>query len=60
MKSPVVPGHLKKRLVLLLGKDYAGRVFLRGCLQALQRVRVEEQAALLVPRPRGPVEDCEQ
>ena len=52
--------NLQKRPVFLLGQHDPGRVLLRGRPQALQRVRAEERAALLVPRLRGPVEDRDQ
>ena len=61
MKPPVdLAGHPEKRLVLLLGKDDPCRVLLSGRLEAPQRVRAEERAALLVLRLRRPVEDRDQ
>ena len=60
-KPPVdLAGHLEKRQVFLLHEDDPFRVLLLGRLQALQRVRVKQEAAMLVPRLRGPVEDRQQ
>ena len=47
-------GHLQKRPVFLVRNDDANRVLLDGLPETLERVSVEEQAAVLVSRPRGP------
>ena len=50
----------QERPVLLLGDHDPGRVPLRGRPDALKRVPVEEQPALVVPRPRGPIQHRNQ
>ena len=60
-KAPVhLQRHFQQGLVFQLGEQHPGRVLLRGRLQASERVRLEEELTLLVPRLRGPVEDREQ
>ena len=61
VKAPIdFPRYVQQRLVFRLGKDYPGRILLGRRCQALQRIRLKKQSALLVPRLRGPVQDREQ
>ena len=57
---PDLSGHLQKRPVLLVRNDDANRILLDGLPETLERVSVEGQAAVLVSRPRGPVEHRHQ
>ncbi len=61
VEPPVDPvRHLQKRLVFLIGQHDPNGVLLDGRLQAFQRIRCQEQATLLVPRPGGPIQDRDQ
>ncbi len=59
--SPIdLPRDLEKCLVFVVRENDPGWVLLDGLPEALERVPVEEQAALLVPRPRRPVQHRHQ
>jgi len=61
VEPPIEPvRHLQKRPVFLVRKHDAGRVLLPGHSKAPQRVRLDKQAAPLVPRSGSPVEDRDQ
>ena len=61
MESPVQPPRdPEQRPVFLLGENNPGGVLLDGLPEALQRVPVQQQAAVLVPRSRGPVQHRHQ
>ena len=57
---PDPPRHPEECPVLVLGEHHPGRVLFRGPLEALERIPFEEQAALLVPRSPGPIQNRDQ